>query len=366
MLIDQKHRNDFIDIIFHNNPDGIIIVDSDGNIHAWNKRSEELFELSEMEVIGRNLYEILSPENEQKLWVLGSLCELLITTKNQKEITIESSCVTITIENKDYIILNLRDIGERKKQEVSINAAKEKKHQASRLASVNLLAAGVAHEINNPLAIIQACIDRLTILSQNDELDKEKLKQSIEIQERIVKRISDIIEKLRALAHSDTLNQTELSLHTIINFTLGLSQDKFREHNITLETSMKASPDIFKGDHLKAHQILINLIDNAIDAVANSKDPQITITTKNSEDQIILEILDNGHGIDPDNKEFIFDNFFTTKPVGQGIGLGLSSTRVLVEEFGGDITFQTEVDKGTTFRISFPIQLKKQKKTLLF
>lgn len=226
-------------------------------------------------------------------------------------------------------------------------------HQ-EKLASVGTLAAGVAHEINNPLTIIKGFTDILkkklsqNIITQNefDILDK---------QEKAAERIANIVAGLRNFTRADTDSLEIIDLNKVIQETLDLIQIMFIKENITIEATLDCTDPKIKANIGKLQQVLINMLTNAKDAILEiHKHGIIKITTANIKKTIVISISDDGAGVDEKLKDKIFDTFYTTKPPGKGTGLGLSISHSIITSFGGAISVESKKNIGTTFTITLP------------
>lgn len=225
--------------------------------------------------------------------------------------------------------------------------------QSSKLAAVGELAAGVAHEINNPLGIMNLYIkliqDRLSELKFNDET----INSYFSIQKKSMERVVSIINEMRSFTRTSVQTLENVNIEEAIMATLRLIENIYSKENVLIEKYFKATSENINGNFGKIQQIVLNLLSNAKDATEGRSDRIIKIYTKNQEEYIIFEISDNGVGIEKKNMHKIFDTFFTTKPAGKGTGLGLSITYRLVEEMGGSIEVDSKEGLGSIFKVKF-------------
>ncbi|MEQ9008599.1 MAG: ATP-binding protein [Ekhidna sp.] len=222
--------------------------------------------------------------------------------------------------------------------------------QSEKLASLGMLSAGVAHEINNPLNFIQG---GLQLLEQGWEDEKElkfEATPCLNVMKEGLRRASIIVKSLNHFSRdTETMNES-CDLHQILNNSLVMLQPKLKYKGEVkkLFTSEKL---VISGNEGKLHQAFLNIISNAEQAI--QKDGLITISTIKKKKRIYVEIADNGIGITKENLKKISDPFFTTKPVGKGTGLGLSITYKIIEEHKGIIKVSSKPGKGSKFVISF-------------
>ena len=231
--------------------------------------------------------------------------------------------------------------------------------EAGKLASLGELAAGIAHEINNPVAIM---VEEAGWMG--DILEEEEFRESENFEEyqRALNQIKnqgirckEITHKLLSFARKIDSRIQDIQLNTIIEEVVGLSEKRARYGNVEIISNL--SPDL-PSVHIspsEMQQVFLNLINNAVDAIDSKKGGTITITTRLDGDMIVADFEDTGSGIARANLQRIFDPFFTTKAVGKGTGLGLSICYGIVKKIGGEISVNSAVGKGTVFHIRVPI-----------
>jgi two-component system, NtrC family, sensor kinase len=234
--------------------------------------------------------------------------------------------------------------------------------EAGRLASIGELAAGIAHEINNPVAImveeagwIQDLLEEDDPATPDNLLEIERAAAQIKTQGG---RCKEITHKLLSFARKTDPTHKDLDLNELTREMITLVDQKTRYANVRIETQLDADLPTVWASATELQQVLLNLLNNSVDAMASSGGV-IRITTQLNGDQIVLKIADNGSGIAEANLSRIFDPFYTTKPVGQGTGLGLSICYGIIKKLGGNIQVQSTKGKGTTFSIILPISKDK-------
>ena len=230
--------------------------------------------------------------------------------------------------------------------------ASKQLYHASKLASIGELAASVGHEITNPLTIIIGTVDLLKRRYLNEI---KTVLPSINIIKKSCLRIQDILTSLKSFAREDGDNIVAVDMHEMIDQSLMLVEIIYQKENIDIGREYKAALPIVEGSYGKLQQVLMNLLTNARDAFVEKNDGKIMISTQNKDENFILTFSDNGQGIDSSNITKIFESFFTTKSIGDGTGLGLSISSRLISEMNGKIEVESELNKGTTFTITFPL-----------
>ena len=234
--------------------------------------------------------------------------------------------------------------------------------ETGRLASIGELAAGIAHEINNPVAIMVQEAGWIDDLLGSDVMDAEETMTEIERAVRQIQtqgeRCKDITYKLLSFARKTDPNMRRVDINAIVEEVLGLMSQKTRYANVVVESSL--TPDLASvcASPSELQQVLLNLVNNAVDAIGHGGGT-ISIATQGGDDEVILTVRDTGEGIAEANLPRIFDPFFTTKPVGQGTGLGLSICYGIVDKLGGRIEVASEKGDGTTFTIILPLSSEK-------
>ena len=231
----------------------------------------------------------------------------------------------------------------------------------SKLASIGRLAAGVAHEINNPLAIISAktgLVMDLLELSEDFKY-KEKIASEINGTSDAVERCKVITHRLLGFARRMDVTLEPININNLMQEVLSFLDKEALYRGINFDLNLRDSLPVIESDRGQLQQIFLNLINNAIDAI--DKDGRITISTKKrDQNSIQVDVIDNGKGIPPDIMRHIFEPFFTTKDHGEkkGTGLGLFITYGLVKKLGGLISVQSSGGAGTTFTVILPIKTK--------
>jgi two-component system NtrC family sensor kinase len=231
----------------------------------------------------------------------------------------------------------------------------------SKLASIGRLAAGVAHEINNPLAVISAktgLVMDLLELSENFQY-KEKIESEIRGTSDAVERCKVITHRLLGFARRMDVTLEPININNLMREVLSFLDKEALYRGINFDLNLGESLPVIDSDRGQLQQIFLNLLNNAIDAI--DKDGRITISTKKRDkNSIQVDVIDNGKGIPPDIISHIFEPFFTTKDSGEkkGTGLGLFITYGLVKKLGGLISVQSSMGAGTTFTIILPIKIK--------
>jgi two-component system NtrC family sensor kinase len=229
---------------------------------------------------------------------------------------------------------------------------------ANRLASIGRLAAGVAHEINNPLAIIneKAGLMKDIIDITENVPHREKLLALIAAIAQSVNRCRTITHRLLGFARQMDVNLEMIDINTVIREVLQFLEKEILYRDIRLELDMDNGLPSIESDKGQLQQVFLNIINNAIDAVQEEGFIKIK-TFRYNQDSVGVSIRDNGHGIPADKLKQIFEPFYTTKEKGKGTGLGLAITYGIVNKLGGEIKVDSEVGRGTVFTVILPLRV---------
>lgn len=239
---------------------------------------------------------------------------------------------------------------------LEIKETQEQLHSAEKLASIGQLAAGVAHEINNPLGSIMLYASMLKRKLEKAGCDNQNSEDLALIMEE-ANRCKNIVSNLLNFARQGKLRISKIELSEIVKGIISTFRLNPDNENIFFSINEMTNDSNIGGDGDQIKQVFINLLVNAIEAVEGCEKKEITINIKRDEEYLITEIIDSGCGIPGDNLGKIFTPFFTTKKMGKGTGLGLAITYGIVKMHQGDIRVKSVEGKGTTFTIKFPVKL---------
>jgi PAS domain S-box-containing protein len=330
-------------------PEGIQITDVNGQIFYSNKAMGNMFDSSPDEFEGKHFKEIIVDQEFASKVIIPSIKnigqwagELMVKHKDSQPFSIWLNAYIVK-DNKGgpiAIVGIIRDLTKQKEME---NLQKQLL-QSDRLASIGTLAAGVAHEINNPLGNISLYAQMLL-----KKTDDKNIKNKLIVIDDEANRAAQIVKGLLDFARNSELKLSQIDINNEISKVLSIMSPKIRD--IKVETLFEPLP-LIVGDSVQIQQVIMNLITNSIQSI--TENGEIIIKTKAIHKQVEISISDNGCGIPEDKMDKVFDPFFTTKGGIKGTGLGLSISYGIIKRHKGLIEVKSEVEKGTTFTIKLP------------
>jgi PAS domain S-box-containing protein len=343
-------REDFIRVLFERSPIGLNLSRLDGLWVESNPAFLDIIGYTREEADGGLTYWQLTPqryeEDEQRQ--LESLEQTGRYGPYEKEfIRKDGSLVPVRLngflmdrEGERYIWSLIEDTSERKRLERDVERERMKAIQASKLATLGEMAAGIAHEINNPLTIIEGFATMLPeLLCEGDEVRAEEAVRAIV---EATRRAAQIVQGLRKFAReSDHESMADVPIRTLVEEALGLCRTRIRNHGVELRVDSATQARVHCND-IELTQVLINLLNNAFDAALEGREKWIAVESRSVGDAVEVRVRDSGPGVPPEIRDEIFRPFFTTKTPGRGTGLGLSISRGIVQRLGGSLSLDLD------------------------
>ncbi|MFO0283415.1 MAG: two-component system sensor histidine kinase NtrB, partial [Acidobacteriota bacterium] len=328
---------------------GILAVDLEGRIESWNSQMERLIGVKRHAALGLRIEQLLPIDLVETLsgMARGSGIQHVYKARLGLRTLVNIAIAPLVTKDQTQIgrLIIFDDITDRADLENRLV-------QADKLSSIGLLAAGVAHEVNTPLAVISTYAQMLAKRLGGDE-------QKAAMLDKISKqtfRASEIVNSLLNFSRTSTLEWSEVNLNRVIRDTASLIEHQLAKARVTVSFQLEEVLGPIKGNPGKLQQIFLNLFLNARDAMeAMPSRGVLTVRTWSDGDLVHVEVADSGAGIAPEHLDRIFDPFFTTKGAKKGTGLGLSVTYGIVQEHGGGIDVSSRPGAGTRFRLDFPL-----------
>jgi len=354
----------FTEKIIDSLPLGLYVIDREYRIQAWNRKRETGMQgVSREEAIGRTIFEIL---HRQPPEMLRREFDDVFTTGRIQEYQMESLATgelrtyritKIPMRLGDSAVTHVITIGE---DVTDWKEAQQRFAQAEKLAAIGQLAAGVMHEINNPLATIAACAESLGFKLEDVKKAGSAIptdaNEYLQIIDNEVSRCKQIVDGLLDFSRPKQALKERVSPNDVIERTLLLLKHHVRFKRLTVITELDADlARVPQANNEQLVQIFMALLLNAMDAVGDRG--QITIRTRRGttpDEGVIAEVIDQGHGIARSELSKIFEPFYTTKAPGRGTGLGLSICYGIIQEHGGRIEVDSALGQGSTFRVLLP------------
>ena len=327
---------------------GVLAVDLEGLVESWNTRMEQLFGVARQDAVGRQLRSLLPEELGEEIAARGDQEQITGIYKQRlqhqgKALTLNVSITPLVSKSGERIgrLLLFDDVTQRERME-------EQMSQTEKLTSLGLLAAGVAHEVNTPLAVISNYIQMLA-----KQMPDGDPRQSLI--EKIVKqtfRASEIVNNLLNFSRTGAAEATDIDVNRVVEETLSLVSHPLKTAQIHVVKHLGETLPPVRGSANKLQQVFLNLFLNARDAMPGGGLLEVRTGAHNG--SVEIEVVDTGAGIAREHIHRIFDPFFTTKSNGRGTGLGLSVSYGIIKEHSGKIDVRSTPGKGTSFHVEFP------------
>jgi len=370
-----------LSLIMNTVPIAILLTDEDGIIRELNPETELLFNTQEKKIRGSSLFKFIPAmatlDNKYDLQFVTKQHQETLLSFHLNERYVEVTGKSLTIDEEPFFLICISDIDDKKKNQKALTVLNDQLIHAEKMASIGLLSAGIAHEINNPIGFINSNIDMLdkNLVSIRKYIDAAKEnKQSIflddiyknedleyilnDIPDLIssskegIGRVINIIKDLGVYSHIANTDKVLVNIDELIEKSLTLVTNELK-YKATLTKSLNSRVKILAHPQ-ELLQVFINLFVNASHAI--EKEGKIDITSNVVENITIIKIKDNGCGIAEEHLSKLFDPFFTTKPVGTGTGLGLHIVHNIVIEHNGKVKIKSKLGKGTTITIELPVE----------
>ncbi len=358
---EEKYRH-----LFNSDPNPIFVIDQENlQILDANERAIQHYGYTNSEFQRMTFADIVGPRDKTRIKSLranrnGILDKIQHIKKDGSLIYVDIRSSPVEYLKRNALIITASDITERLQTEQQLV-------QAGKMATLGEMSAGVAHELNQPLSVIKTGTNFFTNkIKKGEKIEESALKTIAQEMDTQVDRATKIINHLREFGRKTDITKVEVRLNECIKgaFTMLGRQLELRQIKVVLDLNEQLPP--IMADMNRMEQVFINMIINARDAIEEGvrrfggNKRILTIRTSLKDGSVVAEVSDTGIGIPEEVKSRIFEPFFTTKEVGKGTGLGLSISYGIVRDFNGTIEVESNVGKGTTFRLAFPVKTSPQ------
>jgi PAS domain S-box-containing protein len=354
--------------------DAVVVMDAEGVIRDWNNQAEETFGWSRPEALGRRISETIIPmrcraAHEVGLRhflktgqgpVLNRRIEITALRRDGAEFPVELTITPLKFGDTWTFSSFIRDITARKQSEEDLRNAQAELAHVNRVMTLGELAASIAHEVNQPLAAILASGDSCTAWLANEPPNLDKARAAAARIVQAATQASDIVRRIRALFRKTASITSPLEINEVITDTISLVSGEAQRKGLSLNTELASNLPLVLGDRIQLQQVILNLAINGTEAMTGFEDPpkdqprRLVIQSKLAEPgEILVSVADTGPGIDPTHISRLFEPFFTTKP--EGIGMGLSISRSIIEAHGGRIWTAANQPRGAVFHFTLPV-----------
>jgi len=361
--MELRKTNDFLNKSIQSSPNAIIATDMKGNIIIWNRAAEETLGYKASDVVGKMNIDKIYPEGTAKKVMqmmrspehgpVGKLRSYPMIYVRQDGEVVEGNLSSAIIYDPDGAEVAsvgiFVDLEERLNMERKLRQTQEQLLQSEKLAAMGRLTSQIAHELNNPLYGIMNTLELL----KTEISPRNKRRKILEMALSETERVSEMLRKMLSFSKPDEEKRQPSDINMILDEILLLHEKQLREHSISISVSLGENLGAVYASKNQLRQVFLNMISNARDAMPDGG--TLTVATKAVDDMIQVEIADTGTGIRKENIDRIFDAFFTTKDSVKGVGLGLSVCYGFIRDHGGDIQVASQMDSGTTFTITLPV-----------
>jgi two-component system sensor kinase FixL len=348
--------------------DAVIVIDAHGRIETFNRAAEQMFGFTAAGMLGKNV-SLLMPEPHRSAHdgylrrylgtgqarIIGYGREVEAQRQDGTVFPVSLAVGRVAGADPPRFVGFIRDISERVAAERAAAQAQQRLTHVARLSTMGEMAAGLAHEINQPLAAIttyaQAC---QRLLERSEQPDLTDIRESLAQISRQALRAGEVIRRLRAFVTNREVRKEPIGCNRLIEDLVTLARPDLRAHDVQL--NLEVEPDLpeIMADAIQLQQVLINLIRNAIDSTLQNgtERREIALRAVTAPNGVEISVHDHGAGVEPGALAKLFNPFFTTKP--QGTGLGLAISRTIVGAHGGKLTYRDEPGGGACFYFTLP------------
>jgi PAS domain S-box-containing protein len=370
-ITDLKHSeqsvtraNQYVNAILSSMIEALVVIDEKGVIKTINPATCRLLGYAENELIAQNISTIVDQKDDThrnlpSLLQKGGLngVEMNFCAKSGNSVPVLISASKLRSSNTvamHHTVIVAKDLTEKRRAEAMLAEQQMALIQASKLSSLGEMASGIAHEINNPLLVLQGQREWIEVLLGKNQIKVPEIDAALKTMEKMGDRIEKIVKGLRTFSRDQrNVEKDMVGIEKIVCDTLDLCAERMKNHGVTLDIGPIAEDMRIYGNGTQISQVLLNLINNAFDACHGTKSPCIKVEFWKVGSHVYIAVINNGPQIPDAIAARIFEPFFTTKPVGKGTGLGLSISKSIISEHGGEIHLDRRLH-DTRFIVKLP------------
>lgn len=360
-ITERKQIEGKLNSIFNASVEGIITFDTSGIIVSANTAVKTIFGYQPEELIGYSINKLLpSSSSSSSLHAaerVGQIQEIEGLHKNGSVVPLDLSTAEFVIGTAHYFTYIVRDVSLRKYQEQQDKEHLNELAHVTRLGLMGEMASGIAHEVNQPLSAIASYSQASLNLIKNQDPDLVKLTETLDKTQQQALRAGRIIHRMREFVKSHSKHRSTIDINALIRNAVDLCIAELKQNDIKLTLDLEDNlPQIFV-DQIQIEQVILNLIRNSIDVLKDlpaTQQRQIIIRSQMAQNNIQVSVKDNGLGLDEEQQKKVLMPFYTTKA--EGMGMGLSISRSLIEAHEGTLYFNSKPGKGSTFYFTLPIR----------
>ncbi len=366
----RKQAEEQFRLVVEAAPSAMIMVDSEGQITLVNTQVENVFGYGRQELIGHSI-EMLVPErfrshhigyrrgyfDDARARPMGAGRELFGLRKDGSEVPIEIGLNPIHTAEGLFVLASIIDVSERKQAELETARRRNELAHLSRVTTLGELSGSLAHELNLPLGAILSNAQAAQRILANGNADLTEVREILSDIVSEDKRAAEVIRRLRLWLKKGEVQQHPLGINKVVRDVLKLIRTDLIGQKVTVDTELSPNLPVVTGDPVQLQQVLVNLVVNACDAMADCKVPErrllIRTGIENGSGTVIVSVTDRGGSIPKNKIDEIFEPFFTTKE--KGMGLGLSVCRTIIDAHRGKLWATNNADRGATFHFTLPV-----------
>jgi two-component system, LuxR family, sensor kinase FixL len=364
----HKQAEERFRLVIEAAPNAMVMVNAEGRIELINAEVESVFGYSRQELVGQPV-EMLVPDrvrsdhpnyvrgylSEPQVRAMGAGRDLFGRRKDGSEVPVEIGLRPFHTSAGLFVLASIVDISGRRQTELELARQRTELAHLSRVTILSELSVSIAHELNQPLTAILSNAQAAQLLLAQDGADRGELLQILSEIVEESRRAGEVIRRLRVLLKKGEINRAPLDMNEVVDSVLKLIRSDLINQRVAVEVALAPDLSLVDGDEVQLQQVLLNLIVNACDAMAEVKaiERRLLVCTESAGDgEVRVSVSDQGCGLSPKELEHIFEPFFTTKKV--GTGLGLAVCRTIISAHGGELWAVNNPQRGATFQFTLP------------